>query len=95
MKLTLDEERLISMLIMGIILMVSYSDTAYLIYSLLGVGLFMIITTYDIHIIKRMYNSTNSIDHQNAIAIYGALQLYLDFINIFIHLLRLLARNRD
>ena len=86
---------LIGLLITGIVLMFSFSETAYLIYSLLGVGLFMIITTYDIHIIKRMYNSSSSLEQRNALSIYGALQLYLDFINIFLHLLALLARNKD
>ena len=86
---------LIGMLIMGIILMFSFSSTAYLIYSIIGIALFMIITTYDIHIIKRMYYSVNSANEQNAVAIYGALQLYLDFINIFLHLLALFAKNRD
>ena len=55
----------------------------------------MIITTYDIHIIKSMYYRMNSGQARNSLAIYGALQLYLDFINIFIHLLSLFARNRD
>jgi len=86
---------LICLLVMGIILTFSFSETAYTIYSLIGIGLFMIITTYDIHIIKRMYYSTSSINEQNSLAIYGALQLYLDFINIFLHLLALLARNKD
>ena len=86
---------LISMLVVGIILMFSFSSTMYLIYSLIGIGLFMIITTYDIHIIKHMYYSSNSLDAHNSLAIYGALQLYLDFINIFLHLLALFAKNRD
>jgi len=55
----------------------------------------MLITAYDIHIIKRLYYSTNTIEQQNALAIYGALQLYLDFINIFIRLIALFARNRE
>ena len=75
--------------------MFAYSETFYVIYSILGIALFMIITAYDIHILKRMYYRTNTIEGQNALAIYGALQLYLDFINIFIRLLALFAQNRD
>jgi len=86
---------LVLMLITGIVLAFAYSDTAYMVYSFIGVGLFMIITTYDIHIIKNMYYSTHSNEQKNALAIYGALQLYLDFINIFLHLLSLIAKNRD
>ena len=86
---------LILLLISGIILMFFYNETAYLLYTLLGVGLFLLITAYDIHIIKKMYYATNSYEQQNALAIFGALQLYLDFINLFIRLLALFARNRD
>lgn len=86
---------LLAMLVTGIILMFSFSETAYIIYSVLGIGLFMIITTYDIHIIKHAYYHTNSSNMQNTLAIYGALQLYLDFINVFLHLLALFAKNRD
>ena len=34
------------------------------------------------------------IDEEN-VAVYGAFQLYLDFINIFIRLLRLFGKRRD
>ena len=86
---------LIGLIVSGIILMFAFSETFYVTYSILGIALFMIITAYDIHILKRMYYRTNTIEGQNALAIYGALQLYLDFINIFIRLLSLFARARD
>ena len=86
---------LIGLLIAGIILMFAFNETLYAIYSIAGIALFMLITAYDIHIIKKMYYASNSIEQKNAFAIYGALQLYLDFINIFIRLLSLFARNRN
>lgn len=86
---------LIGMLIAGIILMFAFNEKVYAIYSIFGIALFMLITAYDIHIIKRMYYHANTYEQRNALSIYGALQLYLDFINIFIRLLALFARNRD
>lgn len=86
---------LISMILVSIVMMFVFSAVAMLIYCLIGIGLFMLITTYDIHIIKRMYYETTSNEQKNALAIYGALQLYLDFINIFLHLLELFGRSRD
>lgn len=86
---------LIAMLIAGIILIFAYNERAYALYSIIGIALFMLITAYDIHIIKRLYYSVNTVEQQNALAIYGALQLYLDFINIFIRLLALFAQNKD
>jgi hypothetical protein len=47
---------------------------------------------YDIQVIKRgMYG----IDDEENLAIYGAFQIYLDFINIFIRLLELFGKRRD
>lgn len=53
--------------------------------------IFLAFTAYDVQKIKEL---SNYIDQDN-LAIYGALQLYLDFINIFLDLLRLFAKNRD
>lgn len=86
---------LVAMLLVGIVMVFTFSEVAYTIYSLVGIGLFMIITTYDIHIIKRKFYETSSNEQKNALAIYGALQLYLDFINIFLHLLQLFGSSRD
>lgn len=53
--------------------------------------IFLAFTAYDVQKIKEL---SNYIDQDN-LAIYGALQLYLDFINIFLDLLRLFAKNKD
>lgn len=82
-------------ILFGIIMMFAFNETAYLIYNVLGIGLFMIITTYDIHIIKNMYHETSSDSHKEVVAIFGALQLYLDFINVFLRLLALFGKSRD
>lgn len=82
-------------ILFGIIMMFAFNETAYLIYNVLGIGLFMIITTYDIHIIKNMYHETSSDGHKEVVAIFGALQLYLDFINVFLRLLALFGKSRD
>lgn len=50
------------------------------------------ITAYDIQKIKLM--SANSSLDQSKIHIYGALELYLDFINIFLRLLSIFGRRR-
>ena len=54
--------------------------------------IFIIYISYDIQKIKR---NLYSIPEEDNLAIYGALQLYLDFINIFIRLLRLFGKSRD
>ena len=64
--------------------------------SLVGIGVFMAFTAYDTQKIKSLYYyySGNEQMLQRA-SVYAALQLYLDFINLFVYLLRFMGRSRD
>ena len=59
---------------------------------IVSIIVFMIYISYDIQKIDRLM--TTNIPEEN-IAIMGAFNLYLDFINIFINLLKILGKNRD
>ena len=61
--------------------------------SLAGVAIFVGLTAWDTQKIKQMALET---DEQNVgkLAAIGALTLYLDFINLFLHILRFLGRKR-
>lgn len=61
--------------------------------SVIIILIFIGFTAYDVQKIKRL-GETNFLKEDN-LAIYGALELYLDFINLFIHLLSLFGRARD
>lgn len=63
-----------------------------MIISVVCVLIFIGITAYDVQKIKMLENS--GLPKEN-LAIYGALDLYLDFINLFIHLLQLFGRSKD
>jgi len=65
-----------------------------IILSIIIILIFLGLTAYDIQRLKDIYYMENNSDKTN-IAIYGALELYLDFINIFIRLLSLFGRGRD
>ena len=64
------------------------------IISIVGVVLFSALTAYDAQKIQYMLNAYgNEVnDQSNKIALLGSLTLYLDFINLFLHLLRLMGR---
>ncbi|MBR2989928.1 MAG: Bax inhibitor-1/YccA family protein [Solobacterium sp.] len=66
-----------------------------LVINYLAVLLFMGLTAYDMQKIKRFYYGTVSGDavHEN-LAVYGAFELYLDFLNLFLRILRIMSRNR-
>ncbi len=61
-----------------------------MIISIVCVIIFIAITAYDVQKIKRLEDS--GLPKEN-LAIYGALDLYLDFINLFIHLLSIFGNS--
>ena len=64
--------------------------------SYVGVIVFTLLTAYDVQMLKSVYykmgNSSNEVAQKTAI--YGALNLYMDFINLFIFLLRIFGVRR-
>jgi FtsH-binding integral membrane protein len=65
------------------------------ILSCLGVLIFVGLTAYDTQKIKHMYSESWGAESNNKLAIMGALTLYLDFINLFMYLLRFMGQRRD
>ena len=69
------------------------------ILSILGVIIFMGLTAYDMQNMKRLGAMIEAEGGSSELvakyAIYGALALYLDFINIFLFLLRIMGGGRD
>lgn len=63
--------------------------------SLFGVVIFTGLTAWDTQKIKLLYDSSYSTEVLKKQAIFGALSLYLDFINLFLMLLRLMGNRRD
>lgn len=69
------------------------SDTMHWIISYLGVAIFVVLTAYDTQKLKRVAMEVGSQgDMAFKASIMGALTLYLDFINLFLFLLRLFGR---
>ena len=62
--------------------------------ALLAALVFVGLTAYDTQKIKNMYAEIDSADTATKKAIMGALTLYLDFINLFLMLLRLFGTRR-
>ncbi|MBN1971515.1 MAG: Bax inhibitor-1/YccA family protein [Candidatus Delongbacteria bacterium] len=61
----------------------------------LGVFIFLGLTAYDTQKLKKMYYQGADEESVSKYALLGALTLYLDFINLFLMLLRLFGRGRD
>jgi FtsH-binding integral membrane protein len=63
--------------------------------SVIGVIVFTGLTAYDTQRLKELYAETYDSDSVSRMAIMGALQLYLDFINLFTMLLNLMGTRND
>ena len=87
---------LIGIIIASIINFFTKSDGLTMIISYIGVAVFIGLTAYDTQKLKLIASGMNEDDvhseNANKTAIIGALQLYLDFINLFLMLLRIFSR---
>jgi FtsH-binding integral membrane protein len=83
---------LIGVILLSLLNMFMRSDGLNFTIGLVGVFVFLGLTAYDNQKLKA-YAHAGGATSSN-LAIYGALQLYLDFINLFLMLLRLFGRRR-
>ena len=91
--------RVLYMLLIGIIIatvvnIFMKSSGLAMVLNYLGVIVFVGLTAYDTQKIKRMmmaYGEAGVSDETNKLALLGSLTLYLDFINLFLYLLRFMG----
>ena len=85
---------LIGIIIASIVNIFMKSSMMYFVISVIGVLIFVGLTAYDTQKIKNMYLASDDSEIIGKKAVMGALTLYLDFINLFIMLLRLFGQRR-
>ena len=86
---------LIGLIIASIVNIFMQSPAVYWALSYIGVAIFVGLTAYDVQRIKDLYYSTRGSDEVSGkMAVSGALSLYLDFINLFMYLLRIMGDRR-
>tara|TARA_B100000945_G_scaffold301263_1_gene283838 strand:+ start:376 stop:1140 length:765 start_codon:yes stop_codon:yes gene_type:complete len=85
---------LIGIIIASIVNIFMKSTMMYFVISIIGVLIFVGLTAYDTQKIKNMYLASDDSEISGKKAVMGALTLYLDFINLFIMLLRLFGQRR-
>ena len=88
---------LIALILMGVINIFLRSDGLMWISSILGVIVFIIFIAVDVNRIKNnvLYYAINEdMSIVDKIEIHGALSLYLDFVNLFIYILRIIGRKK-
>ncbi len=87
---------LIGLIIATVVNLFVGSSTLNLIVSYVGVLVFVGLTAWDTQKIKMMLSEADYMDESaQKIALIGALSLYLDFVNLFLYLLRIFGARRD
>ena len=86
---------LVGLIIATIVNIFLASETLYWVISYAGVLIFVGLTAFDTQKIKHMMTNYGAADEMgHKLALFGALTLYLDFVNLFLYLLRIFG-NRD
>ena len=85
---------LIGIIIASLVNIFLQSSALYWAISVIGVIVFVGLTAYDTQNIKEMYDVNDDGTVSGRKAVMGALRLYLDFINLFLMLLRILGDRR-
>ncbi|WP_432739196.1 Bax inhibitor-1/YccA family protein [Ligilactobacillus agilis] len=88
---------LIALIVVSIVNLFLQSSVIQFAFSIIGVLIFSALTAYDAQRFKLMYLQYGHQVNTTNLAIMGALQLYLDFINLFIQLLNIfgIGSNKD
>ena len=88
---------LLTLLIVSILNIFLKAPMLYWIVSIGGVVIFSALTVYDVNKIKQLAYRISDGDPEmvEKLGIIGALELYLDFINIFLYLLRIFSKRRN
>lgn len=87
---------LIGLIVASLVNLFLQNELIYWILSYAGVAIFMGLTAYDTQKIKELSRVMGNQDSESfqKVAIMGALRLYLDFVNLFLYLLRLFGKRR-
>lgn len=80
---------LIGLIVALIVNMFLRNPAVSYIFSFIGVIIFTGLTAYDSQKMKDIYNNYGDTVNPSGLAVLGALQLYLDFVNIFLFLLEI------
>ena len=84
---------LLALIIVEVVMMLMGADTTTMAFSAIGLLLFTGITAYDAQKMKALYASYEGDEEMlKKLSIYSAFELYLDFINIFLYILRFVGK---
>lgn len=84
----------IGLVIASVVNMFMHSSTMDMVISFVGVLIFVVLTAWDVQKLKAIGSEATPAE-AGKFALFGALTLYMDFINLFLFLLRFFGNRRD
>lgn len=86
---------LVGLIVASLVNVFLQSGPLSLVISMIGVLLFAGLTAYDTQKVKSMYDQVAGTEYEGRTVVMSALTLYLDFINMFLFILRLFGSSRN
>ncbi len=86
---------LIGLIIGSVVNLFLANSVLYWLITYLGIAVFIGLTAWDTQQIKQLSQQAHDDTTAQRVAIIGALKLYLDFINLFLLLLRIFGSRRE
>ena len=82
---------LIGIILASLLNLIFKSQTFDLVLIIIGILIFIAYIAYDINKVKRLESQID----EDKLVVIGALELYLDFVNLFIRLLQIFGKRKD
>jgi FtsH-binding integral membrane protein len=87
---------LVGLVIAGLVNMFLHSSSMDFVISIIGVIIFTLLTAYDVQMVRNMGMVMLGNDEEmTKVSIICSLKLYLDFVNLFLYLLRFFGQKKD
>lgn len=85
---------LLVLIVVQVILLFVHAGAETMMFTMIGLLIFTGLTAYDVQKMKVLYLECQNEEMRERLSVYSALELYLDFINMFLYILRIVG-NRD
>lgn len=86
---------LIGIIIAGLVNMFLHSAMLHFVSSIIAVVVFTGLTAWDVQRIKDNYAESNGSEANGKMAVFGALSLYMNFVNLFLQMLQFMGNRRN
>ena len=85
---------LLVLIVVQVVLLFVHAGAETMMFTMIGLLIFTGLTAYDVQKMKALYLECQDEEMRERLSVYSALELYLDFINMFLYILRIVG-NRD